>query len=350
MLRKKNLFIIVISTLLSHTLYAQIGGESTYQFLSLPFSARTSALAGSSSSVYDNDLTLALSNPSLLDSSMHQHISINYADYLKDINYGTAAYAYHSAKLGTFALALNYFNYGEFTEADETSQKLGTFTSSDYAFNLLYARPISNQIQVGASMKVLYSDYYLYSSSGIAFDLAATYHKDQTGFSSSLLISNLGFQFKPYRESNYESLPLDVQLGVSQRLKYAPFRVMLQMHHLHNWNLAYDSPLKDNTGVLGQKDKEEEKPNAFTQSLDELIRHINVGVEFIPVKNIYLRAGFNFQRYKELAVSSKFGMVGFGLGAGIRIYKFHISYSHAFYHVSGATNTFSVSSNLNEFF
>jgi len=336
------LFGITLSSL------AQIGGEATYQFLSLPNSARSSALANTSIGVWDSDLSLSISNPSLLDSTMTQHLALNYANYIADINYGSAAYSHHFDNIGTFAFAINYFNYGDFKEADPTGAILGEFSAADYAFNLIYAKALLPNLQMGVNLKFLYSDYYKYYSSGLALDAGLTYHNDDKKRSLALVVKNFGTQIKPYREENYEELPLDVQIGFSQRLNHAPFRFLISLHHLNNWSLSYDSPLDQEDNILGNE-APKEKSN-IDQIGDELIRHLNLGVELVPGKNFYLRAGYNFQRLKELTIEDKYGMVGFSFGAGIRIYKFHISYGRAIYHVAGATNTFSITSNLKEFY
>lgn len=345
-MKRIHLIILFIGILFSSQ--AQIGGEATYQFLGLPNSARSSALANTSIGVWDNDLSLSISNPSLLDSTMSQHMALNYANYIADINYGSATYAHHFDKLGTFAFAINYFNYGDFKEADVTGAILGEFTASDYAFNLIYAKALLPNLQMGVNLKFLYSDYYQYFSSGIALDAGLTYHNDDKKRSLALVVKNFGTQIKPYREDNYEELPFDVQIGFAQRLNHAPFRFSIALHHLNNWSLRYDSPLDQDDKILGNEDPKEK--SKIDQLGDEALRHLNLGVELVPVKNFYLRAGYNFQRLKELTIDDKYGMVGFSFGAGIRIYKFHISYGRAIYHVAGATNTFSITSNLTEFF
>lgn len=343
---KKYVFIFFAFYYISN-LSAQIGGESTYQFLTLPSSARVSSLSNSSLGLWDNDLNLTFSNPSLLDSTMQSHLALNYADYISDINYGMVAYAHHFNKIGTFAFGINYMHYGDFIESDATGEIIGDFTASDYAFNLVYAKALFPNLQMGVNLKFLYSNYYQYYSSGIALDAGLTYHNDKKRNSLALVFTNLGHQITPYREGNYEPLPFDIQLAFAQRLKHAPFRFLVAIHHLHNWKMAYDSPLDDDNTIIGEEKSEK---STFDKFGDEAIRHLNLGAEIVPGKNFYLRVGYNFQRMKEMVIDDKFGMVGFSFGAGIRIYKFHISYSRAIYHVAGATNTFSVTSNLQEFF
>ena len=346
-MNKTTLIFTLLLTVIN--LQAQIGGESTYQFLSLPNSARSSSLSNSSIGLWDSDLNLSIDNPSLLDSNSHQQLALNYADYIADINYGMVGYAHHLTNIGTFAAALNYMHYGTFDEADETGKKYGTFSASDYAFNILYSKSLSHNLQIGVNLKFLYSDYYQYYSSGVALDAGITYHNDEKLSSLSFLVKNFGHQIKPYRENNFEPLPFDMQIGFAKKMNHAPFRVLIALHHLHNWGMAFESPLKEKNTILGNEEEEIETAK-WEEYGDELIRHLNVGVELIPVKNVYIRAGYNFQRMKEMVINDKFGMVGFSVGAGIRIYKFHISYARAVYHVAGGTNTFSITSNLGEFF
>ncbi len=80
------------------------------------------------------------------------------------------------------------------------------------------------------------------------------------------------------------------------------------------------------------------------------MRHLIFGVEFIPFENFYLRAGYNYQRRQELKISSRVAMVGFSYGFGIKISKFHLSYGRATYHLAGASNHFSISTNFSSFY
>ncbi|HEX3009536.1 MAG TPA: hypothetical protein VHO90_18170, partial [Bacteroidales bacterium] len=62
----------------------------------------------------------------------------------------------------------------------------------------------------------------------------------------------------------------------------------------------------------------------------------------------YVRAGYNYQRRKEMTIASKTGMVGFSFGFGIKISRFNIEYGRAAYHLAGASNHFSIGLNLDE--
>ena len=341
-----SLFLLMINI---GYLQAQIGGKATYQFLSMPYTARTSALSGSNLAIWDNDLNNLYINPALLDSSQDQHLSLNYQNYLSDINYGLVSFAKYFKKYGMFAASINYLHYGTFTEADATGMRLGTFSASDYSLNIYHARPINSKWQIGAAFKILYSSYYHYNSMGIALDGGISYHNDAKNLSFAFVFQNLGHQLKPYREGNYEPLPFNTQIAFAKKLEHAPFRFLLNLHHLHNWGMRYESPINLSNVFLTEADSSNEI-STFDKIGDEFIRHINVGVEIVPTQNIFLRISYNFQRYKEMLVDDRYGMLGFSFGLGIKINKFRISYAHTIYHVAGASNTFSISSNLHEFY
>ncbi|MGZ5283633.1 MAG: type IX secretion system protein PorQ, partial [Bacteroidia bacterium] len=81
---------------------------------------------------------------------------------------------------------------------------------------------------------------------------------------------------------------------------------------------------------------------------DKLGRHINFGAEILISKNFHLRAGYNHQRRKEMSIPDRRGFVGYSYGFGFRVSKFNISYGRAAYHIGGASNTFTMTSNLSQ--
>ena len=78
----------------SYLTNAQVGGKYAYQFLNLTTSPRMAALGGKNITNYDYDPTQALVNPATINPSMDNHLSVNYVNYIGDVNYGSAAYAY----------------------------------------------------------------------------------------------------------------------------------------------------------------------------------------------------------------------------------------------------------------
>ena len=131
-------------------------GSSVFQFLNLPVSSRLAALGGTNVSLRDDDLNFAFQNPALLTENTHNNISLNYALYLADIMFGSAAYSYNYGK-NYFAAGIHYIDYGKFDYADEVGELSGEqFTAKDFAMNLMYARQLNDYFTAGATLKTIY--------------------------------------------------------------------------------------------------------------------------------------------------------------------------------------------------
>lgn len=336
--------ILVVFLMIGLQSFAQLGGSSSYQFLELANSSRIQGLGGSNISIYDKDVNLTLSNPALLDSLQSGSISINYLNYISDINYGFTSFTHHVSNVGTFNAAFMYANYGEFIRADETGKKTGTFVANDLSIMVGYGRRIDSLFSVGANLKFLNSIYDFYASNGIAIDLAGNYYKPSKMFSASLVIKNMGVVFSKYNEK--EKLPFEIQLGLSKKLKYAPLRFSLTLANLQKWDLTYDDP---NAEKEFDPNTFQELPAKEPSTLNKALRHVVFGTEFLLGKNFNIQVGYNFRRRAELKYAPKAGLVGFSAGLGFKIKKFKLNYSLASYHLAGASHSFSITTNLNNF-
>ncbi len=336
--------ILYFALLLPVLANAQVGGNGVFQFLNLTNSARVASLGGNNISIYDDDLNLAFHNPALLNDSMNNKLVLNYVSYFADVSFGYASYANSYKNWGTFALGIHYVNYGDFIAANEMGIITGTFSAADYSFNIMWSKDITDKISGGISMIPIYSHLETYTSLGLAFNAGVTYHtKDD--FSASFLLKNMGAQLKPYYEGHTENLPFDIQMGVSKKLAHAPFRVNLTAHHLHKWDLRYDVPNSTSNNIFNE---EEDEPKIdITGILDNSMRHLIFGLEFLPLKSFYTAFSFNYMRHQELKIYEKAGMVGFSWGFGLKLKKFGISFGRSSYHLAGGSNHFSFNLNLN---
>ena len=137
-----------------------------------------------------------------------------------------------------------------------------------------------------------------------------------------------------------------MQLGISKKPKHVPMRISVVYENLQKWDLTYVDPAIVTVDPLTGATITKNKYKAFG---DKLMRHIVVGGEFIITKNIFLRFGYNYRVRKELMIDEKRGADGFTFGFGFRVYKFHLSYGRAMYHLAGASNTISLSFDINSF-
>ncbi len=339
---------IILFILISIKGFSQFGGESTYDFLNLSASARVNALGGIQVGLIDDsELSLTYYNPATLMPGMHNSFSVNYIDYIADIRYGYAAYSRHFDNIGSFAAAMQFVNYGSFREADEQGNLSGnTFSAGDYALNLIYSRNVWDNITVGGNLKPIYSSYENYNSFGIAADLGATYIDSTGNFSAGLVLKNMGVQLTTYdrTEGSREPLPFNLQAGFSQRLAHAPFRFSVTLQHLTNWELSDKS-----TWDFDHKTESEIVVGSSDDIFKQFLRHTILGVEFIPSENFTIGLGYNFQRRYELSIKENPGAIGLSGGFTVKVSKFRVSYAIASYHLSGTSNTFSITTSLSEF-
>lgn len=341
--------LIIISILIFLKSFAQTGGNNTYEFLNLPFSARTAALGGNLISVKDDDLNQSFQNPSLLNSAMHNKMSLTYINYITDINYGYAAYARSYDSIGNFSVGMQFLDYGKFQRAEPNGDIIGRFFANEYALNMSYSKEIDTLFSIGGTLKTIYSLLETYWSIGNALDAGVTYNNSKHLFTAAAVVKNFGYQWKPYIEGGVrEPMPFEVQLGFSKKLKKAPFRMSLIFTHLEKWDLTYLDPViaaQSADPITG----ETIKTGKFRTFFDKFGRHVIFGTEILLTKNFNIRIGYNHERRAEMKVDARPGIAGFSFGAGIKIYKFSVSYGFAKYHLAGTSNHITISTNLSDF-
>lgn len=330
--------------------FAQLGGQSAFAFLNLPSSARVSGLAGNLITVIDDDVNLAYANPALLNSLMHQQIAFNHNFQLGDIQNGYVAYGQHfdSWKM-TFHGGVQYVNYGDLKLTNEIGDVEGTFKAAEYAIALGAARPIDERLTVGANLKFITSQLEGYNSIGLTTDLAAIYYDTASRFNATIVFRNVGSQISTYRPQNFEALPFDIQIGISKRLRYLPFRFSIIYHHLQEWNIRYNDPNREDEPIFfGEENTGESRTEIF---FDNLLRHFVFNGELLIGKkeNFRLRFGYNHFLRKEMAVTNWGSAAGFSFGVGIKINRFRLDYGRTIYHIAGGLNHIGITTNFKEF-
>lgn len=320
-------------------LKGQTGGSAVYQVLNLPPSARAAALGGMVPSAWDNDPALAYHNPALANNLMHNRLSLNYSNYLADIQYGYLAYSRDLGKWGTPVIGIQYLNYGEFIEADEYGGILGSFTAADYSLNLSYSYRLDSVLTIGATLRPLYSVLERYTSFGLSSDFGILYHSLNNRFAGTLVARNIGSQLTTYATPERERLPFEVLAGINYKLKYAPFRLHVTARNLQEYNLRpYSEPLADSAGFIAKAGR------TVRNSLD----HVVAGVEFVPGNLLAIRIGYSFLRRTELRMVEFGGAAGFSFGAGLNLGWLSLDYALASYHVAAMTHTIAIRLNLNK--
>ena len=347
-LLRKTTLIFCLSGLMVINAFAQIGGNGTYKFLGYTSSARIAGMGGNLLAINDNDITLTQANPSLITPEMSNNLALSYVNNPGGINYGFVTYAYNFEKVGCFVGSLQFMNDGKFTGADAAGNLTGDFYASEYALSIGWGRQLSPLFSIGANGKLIYSQLETYHSFGIAVDVAGTYTSKDQSFTASLVGRNIGSQLVPYLPGDYQPLPFELQIGLSQKLKHIPLRFSELLTNLQRWDLTYLDPT-DPANTPDPITGEVKGKTGVGKFADGMMRHIVLGAELTIAKVLAIRIGYNYQRRQELKLSSKAGLTGFSIGAGLRVKMFNLSYTRGSYTAGIARNYITLGVNLQEF-
>ena len=328
--------------LLSLPGWAQIGGKETFRFLGLPVNAKEAALGGINISTPEQEVSSLQTNPALLNTDMHQHVAFGFTDFLADVNQSNLTYAYNFKKAGLWGLGISYVNYGDFIQRDETGLETGTFSVQDYAVGITHATTL-NYFTLGATVKLVVSSIAEYKAVALATDLGGIFKHPEKDLTIALVFKNIGYELQSFSGENNGLVPFDAQLGFSYKPEHMPFRFSFTAHHLQQLDIVYH----DTTQSSGFG------PSQASQKVslgDKIARHFVVGGEVLLSKNFNLQVGYNHLRRKELKLETVAGTAGFSVGTMLRIKGLQLDYARAFYHAAGATNYFTLSSDLQRLF
>lgn len=303
---KKAFFALLL--LLSSPVSRAQESQTVYNFLRLPVSAHAAALGGDNVSLIEDDEALVFHNPALLSSVGDKTLALNYMNYMSGVNTASAAFNRVVKEKLCFAVSGQYVDYGKMKEVDENNVQSGEFSAHDVSLAAYCSYMLSARLAGGISTKFVMSYLGQYNSMAMGVDLGLNYYDDAHDLSVSLVAKNLGGQLKAY-DDEYESMPVDVQLGATKRFAHTPFRVSATLVDLNHWDYAF-------------------------------IRHAVVGVDLLLGDSFWVGGGYNFRRADEMKVTTSDEEggdthgAGLSLGAGFSLERFNLSVAYGKYHVS----------------
>lgn len=329
--------------------WAQVSnaGRSVFSFMSLPTSSRLNALGGSNVSLSDGDISMGMCNPALLHNESHMVLQLNFSYYLPGTMFGSALYGHNFGEAkgikserikelenegqpvrpNYFAVGIHYLDYGRMQYADENGNLTGgAFGARDILIDIMYARQLSRLFKIGVTLKPVYSIYESYSSFAIGADVGAHFQTPDSTFQMGLVLQNIGWQLKGFYSqdggSNHEMLPLNLQLGLTYRVKHAPLRFHLQIHNMQTWYLNYEWTSLDKSPTTG---------DIIPHNIpwyDMMFRHTIFAIEVVPKsEKFYISLSYNHRRRAELQLTDQRSLAGFALGAGVKIKQARIGFA-----------------------
>jgi hypothetical protein len=250
-------------------------------------------------------------------------------------------------KIGSFAAELRYVGYGEFIRTDEIGNEQGTFNCNDVGLTLGWGRALDSCFSIGANLKLMYSGYESYSSFWLAVDVAGSYYNKKNNVSLAVLFKNIAGELKPFVPGTHNWAPFDLQFAFSQRLKFIPVRYHISLHSLYKWKMGYVGE-NDPTFEVDAMSGKTKYPSKFNQGVNNFFRHINFGLEIIPVKYLSLFVSYNHNQNREMRILQKKTMAGFAYGFLIDIKSIQFGFSRSHYAIGATPNYFTFSLNINE--
>lgn len=305
----KKIVLSFFLALLATSIQAQ-DGRTVYNFLRLPVSAHGAALGGNNISLVEDDESMIFHNPSLLSNVSDKTILINYMNYMAGVNTASAAFNKVIKERASVAFSGQYINYGSMKEMNADNIQNGEFSAKDISIAGYFSYLLTDRITGGVAAKFITSYIGEYNSLALGVDLGLNYYHHESELSISLVAKNLGGQVKSY-DDNFERMPMDLQVGISKRLVHTPLRFSATLTDLTHWNYKF-------------------------------IQHLSAGAELILSPQIWIGAGYNFRRAKEMSIENSdheksSNWAGFSLGAGLSLNNFKLNLAYGKYHVSSSS-------------
>lgn len=276
--------------------------------------------------------------------------SISYSPWLKnlvpDISLTYLSGFYKPDEKTTLGAALRYFNLGELQLTDINQQDLGVYSPNEIAFDVTYARQMSESFSLGTSLRYIYSNLTAgqFSSgqqtkagTAIAVDASAYFKKPTVMWgtdaivSAGLNISNIGTKLSYSETGNSQFLPANLKIGGASTFlidDFNQFTFALDFNKL----LAPTEPIYDVNGkIIAGKDPNRsvpagifgsfsDAPGGFSEELKEI--NVGAGMEYWYNQQFAFRAGYFYESPK------KGNRRYFTLGAGLKYNVFNIDIAY----------------------
>ncbi len=208
-------------------------GTTGFNTLKIVYSARAMALGQSLAGEARNPDGIFF-NPASVIGIEGNEVGTTYSNYFLDTQGGQLQYLWPKNRFTAWGFSLKYLNMGSFdrTEIDQNGDLIETGDTFG-AYNLIasasLAKYISDAIDLGGTLKVIYDQIDDSAATAMLLDIGVMHHPQNEKVEVGVSVRNLGFQITRYTNSGYsEKLPLTFAAGITYRLNpslYASFEV-----------------------------------------------------------------------------------------------------------------------------
>ncbi len=313
---------------------------SSFKFLNIATSSRQNYLGKAAIATFEPQIDIALANPALIQFHTRGKILASSAYYFTSL-YGNVAYGLNNYKHDIpYVVGANFISYGEQIQTDVDGNVLGKFIPNEISTYIAASKTYKNY-NFGTTIKFAYGNYLLASSAGVAMDLSMLYRDEEREVYATLLLKNIGHQFVG-RNTQSATLPFDIQLALSKKLKHLPFRLTIMAQEIHNWtsiNNSSDYYLFPLDPFVTVKDND---------LLTILMSKFVFSGEFTLGKAFRFGASYDVKKSIEGRFDAFRGLQGLALGFGIYTRKYDFGYSYSRLTPISVNHQFTLGINLRE--
>jgi Uncharacterised protein family (UPF0164) len=282
-------------------------GTTVAQFLGIGMGSRAMGMGGAFVGLSD-DISALYWNPAGVANHSKIQVAFSHTRWLIDTRLNWAAATVPAGYLGVFGVAVTNLDYGTmeettFSQEDGTGR---TFSASDLAVQLSWAKALTDRFSIGISLKYVGQSIWTASSQGAAVDVGVLFNTGllPNGLRVGASIANYGTQMRldgPLLTRNFD--PSNGQSNGSNR--NVPVRLVTEefsMPLIYRLGLSYDLIRSAESKFTLVGDAVNTNDNVVT---------LNFGSEYGWKNIFFLRAGYNALLERE---SEK----GLTLGVGLR--------------------------------
>ncbi|MEO5571444.1 MAG: type IX secretion system outer membrane channel protein PorV [Bacteroidia bacterium] len=281
--------------------------------------------------------------------------SISYTPWLRqlvnDINLSYVSVYRKLKKDQTIGMSLRYFSLGQIDFTGTAGEPLGTANPNEFAFDLAYARKLSEKFSGGIALRYIHSDLTngygvgaeaTSAGTSVAADITGYYQspitvsKKDAVLAIGMAITNIGSKISYTSTGDKDFIPINLRLGPSLKLKlndYNELTFLLDINKLlvPTPPVYSDSVVNGTQLILFGQSSDVSVPAGMIQSFSdapggfsEEIKEFNLcgGMEYWYDKQFAFRAGYFFES------ATKGNRKYFTLGAGVKYSVFGLDFAY----------------------
>lgn len=190
----KKIFTVILLLFIALPLFPQTKvGTSAAPFLGIAVGPRGIGLGGAYVAVA-NDVSSLYYNPGAMSQLGYSQVLVSHTSWLVDTKFDWVGVALNLGDGGAVGISVTQLNYGEEMLTTEFNQNGGeeTWTASDLAVGISYARNLTDRFAIGATAKYIQMKIWNESASSMALDVGLKYVTDFNGLVIGMSISNFG--------------------------------------------------------------------------------------------------------------------------------------------------------------